>query len=116
MLQDHVFVGQKKPVSYLPIDTIEKVLGKSISQYQTLISRAGNRSRVFAADSCCIRSGAVYAFSEPDLDALLEQSSNMLLEYSWPRDSQGFIEKIAAVWFDDKHPVLAVIRKAFGEN
>ena len=78
MLERHLNVGPKKAVSYLPIRTIEKVIGISINEYVALIEDAGNRSAVFLAADCCINSGAIYAYSPTDKFNIAREPSSSL--------------------------------------
>jgi hypothetical protein len=115
LLVRHVAFEKPKLVSYLPISTIEKVLKISVPEYQLLITRAGHQSAVIDSRSCCIASGAVYAFNEAELDAVLDESYEFLSELGWPRNTRRFIEKIAAEWYEMEHPILPLIRRIFGE-
>jgi hypothetical protein len=114
ILQDHLDLGTTKPVSYLPIATLEKVLGLTASEYAALVEQSGNRVAIFEGVDCCIRSGAIYAYSDDDLAALLVANRTTLQEHRWPTTSTGFIKRLAAQWVDDG-PILPIIRKAFGE-
>ena len=115
MLRDHVHVGAQKPLSFLPLNTIENVLGMTTREYQMLVSRAGNDSILLDENSCCIKSGAIYAFNEKYLDEVLKESVELLTKLHLPIRSRDFIEKIASEWFDESHAILPVIRKAFGD-
>jgi len=49
ILNDHLKVGREKPVSYLPIRTVESVIGLTIPIYASLVERSGNNVAVFTA-------------------------------------------------------------------
>jgi hypothetical protein len=49
ILDEHLAVGRAKPVSYLPIKTIEDVIGITIQVYASLIEKSGNKAAIFAA-------------------------------------------------------------------
>lgn len=58
ILNAHRRLGPHKPVSYLPIRTIESVLGLSVGEYQAMIEQAGLRCLVIPAGEGCIASGS----------------------------------------------------------
>jgi hypothetical protein len=115
ILERHINLGKEKAVSYLPINTIEKVLGLKIEDYKSLIECRGHECAVFSADSCCIKSGAVFAYSRDDLDAILKNHCNVLSKNEWPVSPTGFVQRIASEWLDDDNPILPIVKKAFGE-
>lgn len=116
ILERHINVGSAKPVSYLPIETIETFLGMSVDTYSAMIKGKGNRCAVFRAEQCCIRSGAVYAYNPEALDKILLEHSHILSEHDWPAVVDAFIAKIAAEWVDSGSPLMSVIRQSFGEK
>lgn len=115
ILEEHVNVGRERAVSYLPINAIENVLGLSIEDYRSLIERQGNECSVFRSDCCCIKSGAVFAYSPTDLDTILKEYASVLLEHGWPLSASPFVQRIASEWLEDDNPILPVIKRAFGE-
>jgi len=115
MVRDHIHVGPRKPLSYLPLNTIENLMGMTVQEYQSQISKAGNDC-ILLDESCrCISSGAVYAFSEKYLDEVLISNAELLSLLGWPLGSRDFIKKIVAEWVDEGHPIWPVIRQAFGD-
>jgi hypothetical protein len=104
ILEEHLKVGPEKPVSYLPVRTIENVIGMSVDAYVALIDDTGNQSAVLPPGRCCINSGAVYAYSPDDLDHILQQNNGLLSEHGWPVERIAFIKKLATEWVDG--PVL----------
>jgi hypothetical protein len=115
MLKYHLAVGSEKPVSYLPITTIKKVIGLEISEYTALVEDTAAKSLVFYPEVCCIKSGAVYAYDTDGLERILDRYKKLLLDNGWPTDPVPFITRIASEWLDDKNPVLPVVRRTFGE-
>ena len=93
ILETHANLGKEKSVSYLPINTIEKVLGLKIEDYKSLIECRGHECVVFSADSCCIRSGAVFAYCCHELNAILKSHCDVLLKNEWPV-SAGFVPRV----------------------
>ena len=116
ILERHINLGKGKAVSYLPINTIEKVLGVKIEDYKSLIERRGHECAVFFADSCCIRSGAVFAYCNDELDTILKNHCDVLLNNEWPVSPARFVQRIASEWLDDDNPILPIVKKAFGDT
>jgi hypothetical protein len=116
LLESHLAVGPDKPVSYLPIRTIEEVVGISIETYVSLIEGAGNQYAIFGADDCCIKSGAVYAYNLQSLTKVLNDNRNVLTRHGWPATANDFIRRIASEWLDSADPVITVVRKSFGDE
>jgi hypothetical protein len=81
ILADHLKIGPEKPVSYLPIKTIERVIGVTVSDYRSMIEATGNDCLVSSVEDCCINSGAVYAYSDKDLHSILKDNYNILSKY-----------------------------------
>jgi hypothetical protein len=96
--------------------TIEKVLKLKVEDYRLRVEEAGHQSAVFSAEICCIKSGALYAFSRDDLDKVLRDNRIALSDHGWPVKADAFIRRIASEWLDDDSPILPVVRKAFGDS
>lgn len=116
ILDSHLKVGREKPVSYLPIRTVERVIGISLQEYQSMIENSGSKCAVFGPDECCINSGAVYAYSDKFLFDILNDNQEVLSKHEWPVSPSGFIKRIASEWLGEESPVMPVIKKAFGER
>jgi 8-oxo-dGTP diphosphatase len=116
VLAKHVYVGAAKPVSYLPISTIEKVLNMQVDAYARLIEKAGGKCVVFSETETCIRSGAVYAYSEIDLASVLKNYKGVLSEHGWPSVPLEFIKRLATDWLDLHNPLRGVLISAFGDH
>ena len=115
VLAKHVHVGAAKPVSYLPISTIEKVLNMQVDAYARLIEKAGGKYVVFSETETCIKSGAVYAYSEIDLASVLKNYKGVLREHGWPSVPVAFIKRLATDWLDLNNPLRGVMIAAFGD-
>ena len=115
ILDSHLNIEKEKSVSYLPIKTIEGVIGITISAYKFMIENRGNQAVVFSSDECCIKSGAVYAYNRVYLDAVLKENQDVLSRNGWPIVSEDFIKRIASEWLDDESPIMPVVKRAFGE-
>jgi hypothetical protein len=116
ILERNLNVGRQKAVSYLPIRTIENVLGLRLHKYVSMIEDLGHKAMVLGPEECIISSGAVYAYSCEDLDEILQDNKAILLEHGWPTTSINFIRKMAVEWVDRENAIFPVIRKAFGER
>ena len=75
ILESHLDIGQQKPVSYLPINTIENVLSLSINEYVAMVEEKGHRAIVLGPGECCIKSGAVYAYDCRALGDILHDNN-----------------------------------------
>ena len=116
ILENHLNIGSTKSLSYLPVATIEQVIGISVPEYLSLIEESGNQFAVFTSKECCIKSGAVYAYSSRDLENILKASREVLTRNDWPTNSKDFIRKLASEWLNDESPMLPVVKKIFGEG
>ena len=116
ILDKHLAVGRDKPVSYLPIKTIETVIGITIQVYASLIEKSGNKAAIFGPGDCSINSGAVYAYSCKYLTALLKKNEGVLMDHGWPVTAADFIRRMATEWLDEETPIMPVIRRAFGDE
>ncbi len=114
-LRSHLALGSDKCVSYLPIRTVEVHLKLSLPEYLAMIEKAGHRGLVLGPDCCRVNSGAVYAFSERDLEALLHANRDLLARGGWPDKPEAFVRRVAAEWVEEGE-VQDVIRRAFGDD
>jgi hypothetical protein len=115
ILNDHLRLGRNKPVSYLPIRTVESVLGLSVGEYLTFIEQAGFHCVILPAGESCIESGSVHAYSAPALADLLIGHAAVLSQHDWPTSPELFVRRIGARWLESGHPVLPVVQMAFGD-
>ena len=115
-LSTHLHVGRKKPMSYLPIYTIERVIGITISEYRSMAEKLGKQCVVFSADESCIKSGAVYVYCRTALHDILESNRDLLISRGWPTAPGEFIKRIASEWLCPEDPILPVVKRAFGEG
>jgi hypothetical protein len=115
ILDSHLRVGPDKPVSYLPIRTVERVIGITIPAYVSMAENHGHKCSVLYPERCCINSGAIYVYSYEYLDPLLKSNERLLSVHGWPTTPAEFINRIAAEWLEEESPIMPVIRKAFGD-
>jgi hypothetical protein len=114
MIDSHVKVGRHKPLSYLPLKTIENVIGITTAAYQSSVEANGNKCILLGPDESCIESGAAYAYSEPDLTALLDRNKDLLHKRGWPTAPADFVRRLGSEWLPQEDPVMAVVKAAFG--
>jgi hypothetical protein len=113
MLRTHLELNEQKPVSYLPIKTIQNVLNMTVDGYVCFARARGNEIAIFDAECCCIDSGAVYAFRPEFLRMVLEDNAEILARHGWPTAERPFIERLSSEWMPSDHEVTDVIRRAF---
>lgn len=115
-LDEHLNLGLHKAVSYLPVKTLETVLGVTVNEYCEMIERAGSKAATFSSSESCVKSGAVFAYDRIGLQTILKDHEDLLAALNWPTSSDDFIRKIATTWYDEDDPVMPVIRAVFGET
>jgi len=116
ILKDHLKIGREKPISYLPLATVEHVIGIQISEYTAMLEGLGNEFFVFGPEECCIKSGAVFAYSYKDLQNVLNDHHDVLLHNGWPCKPKDFVKRLASEWLGSDSPILPVVKRAFGER
>jgi hypothetical protein len=114
-LAEHVALTDHKLLSYLPIATIENVLGLTVKEYQRLAMDAGNKCLLFRDGETCIQSGAVYTYRCDELSSLLMQHRDLLFRLKWPQTAEDFVKRIASHWYSEDDAIMPVVRAAFGD-
>jgi len=116
ILNSFTRVGPDKAIGYLPMRTVLNILRLTIPAVEFEFA-SGNRTVLpLGPDECCIDGGAVYVFDRLALASLLRTSSAQLASLGWPTDNEGFVRKIAAEWLAADHPLLGLVREAFGDT
>jgi hypothetical protein len=108
-------VGQAKPLGYLPLATIRNHLGLVPDELVASFEKQRLRAKIFVAEECCIRSGALYVFDPVALQDVLNAASDVLENCSWPTVAESFVNHVAKIWVEPNHPAYPVIRRVFGE-
>lgn len=107
-------VGRSKAIGYLPTNTIERILKVNTDWIEKFCSQNGLRFRVFSEEQTCIKSGAIFVWSEKMLvDVLSRARRGDQLDPMAPDD---FVQLIATEWYDDDHYLMATIRRAFNDE
>jgi hypothetical protein len=55
-------------------------------------------------------------YNRQDLAKILNENRDTLTQHGWPTAVDDFIRRIASEWLDLGNPIIAVIRKSFGEG
>lgn len=114
VLESLSLVGPSKAVGYLPIRTVTHVLGLKVEGVIADAEARGLEAINFGPRQCCIKSGALYVFDQEALERILRGSSATLREMGAPLDPKKFVRFIARNWFAPDHPIMPIIRIAFG--
>lgn len=108
--------GSQKLISYLPMQTIVEFMQMEMVEIEDQ-AKSQNRAVIsFDAEHCCIHSGAAYVYDQAGLDDLLRLNSDLLASMGWAQDAEAFVRRIAHEWLEAKHPMIPVIRLAFGDG
>lgn len=113
---DHRRIGREKRIGHLPLHTIRDLLRPSAEDLAAEAASRGLSAAVLDTAECCIESGALYVFHRQELAALLVDAAAALDEAGWPAEPDGFVRAVAAEWLEPGHPVLPVVREAFGDH
>jgi hypothetical protein len=65
---------------------------------------------------CAMRAGALYAYDEQALAALLQQRAHILKENGWPAEPEAFVRKLAIEWAAEKTPLFDTIADTFNNK
>ncbi len=114
-LRQHTKLDAKKVVSYLPLNTIENVMGMSLDTYTSIIENNGGSYLIFRENECCIWSGAVYAFLPGELSGILKTNMDILVLAGIPSEPIGFIRAIAGTWFEGETSITPLLKRLFGD-
>lgn len=66
-------------------------------------------------DRCRIRSGALHIYHRAALRLLLSRAESQVLSSGLSTQANEFIEQVAVTWFELNHPIVLIIRAAFGD-
>lgn len=116
-LDDLLLVGKSKLLGYLPLSTIIDLCGKDPLNLQEELNRNGLSTRLFTHEECGVGSGALYAWDNAKLSALLSLPGNeaTLLEAEWPTDPAEFVDRVANDFAEGSGPLYDLIAIAFND-
>jgi hypothetical protein len=109
-------VGPRKPVGYLPLDTLRLFAKVRLADMVRDAARRGLEVAVFRPKQCCIKSGALYLYDRAALSALLDANADLLTASGISAEPKRFVAYIAANWLEPTHPACVVIAKAFADT
>ncbi|CAN7142644.1 hypothetical protein LJR090_000073 [Bosea sp. LjRoot90] len=115
ILKSFTRVGPDKAIGYLPMSTVLKILQLTIPAVERDFASSDRVVLALSPNECCIDGGAVYVFDQRALAELLRNSGALLASLGWPAENEGFVRKIAAVWLTADHPLISLVREAFGD-
>ncbi len=55
-------VETAKPLGYLPLATLDQHLEMEVGGIAASLEKRGLKTKIFQADECCIKSGALYVY------------------------------------------------------
>lgn len=116
LLQSLTAVGVSKPIGYLPLYTIEKLLRLTPEALADAAAKRGLATVQLDAAACCIKSGALYAYDRQALTRLLQVNAYAVHAAGLPLDPDEFVVHVASIWFEEQHPAYRVITAAFGDK
>ncbi len=114
-LHDLRAVGPEKPLGYLPVNTIVSVCQMPLVQMINELEQKQLVTRLFSEKESRIFSGALYAYDEPSLQALLNRNRGQLVRAHWPFESDLFVERVAKISVSVASPVFDIIADAFAD-
>jgi hypothetical protein len=109
-------VGRTKAVGYLPLATLEKVLGLEPEELRKQSIARSLEVRIFEEGKCCIKSGAIFVYDSVLFKKIAEKFREEILARGWIAECDFLIERIATNWFSEQEPVLQFISALYGEN
>jgi hypothetical protein len=108
-------VGATKAVGYLPLYTIERVLGQNPAELVQHYRQKGLCVRVFDQNECCIKSGALFVWDYDQASRCIKEFGKSVTEKGWPIDANVVLENIATEWFEKDDPIMPLVYALYGE-
>jgi hypothetical protein len=116
LLRSFTEVGPAKPIGYLPLRSIRRLLRLELEGVLSGAKIRGLAAMKFGPAACCVKSGALYLYHREALAKLLRERASAVSAAGLPVEPDDFVAHIAAVWFEENHPALPIIAAAFGRN
>lgn len=113
-IKDLLIVGPRKPIGYLPLDTIEAG-GYDVND---LIQKLASDGLQVLRTGGIVASGALYAWDRDALQKLLDRNLRTLEQAGWPVDVDSFVMHIIeqAISFRENPALYRVIGLAFNDE
>lgn len=122
LVEEHLSLGAHKSVSYLPLKAL-RLNGIPLDDYVDVAERRqlgiiliDGKDSWLGSSEGWDGGGVVYTFCRSELDKLMERHRSVLTDNHWPVDSEAFICKLATAFLEADHPVMPVVRDAFGDT
>jgi hypothetical protein len=115
-LDDLLHVGADKPVGYKLLNDLKNLSRVDPAVLEQKLKDKGLKTLLVENESCAMRGGALYAWDEAALGALLNKNKPMLNACGWPHEPKAFIEKIATDWAREKTQLFDLIADCFGND
>lgn len=114
--KDLCAVGLGKPLGYDNFSLLANLSDDDIRGLRNALESRGLKTLVLRGPECAMRHGALYAYDEQALAALLQQRAGILLANNWPTDPEAFVRKIALEWVPEKTPLFDTIADTFNNK
>lgn len=117
-LKDLLLVGSQKPLGYLPIDTLVDLCKVDLKRLQKELEGRGLKT-VYLKEGrgrCNIASGALFAYDESALRALLASRKDVLRAEGWPDDPAKFVHYVATKYAKFGTPLFDLVADAFSDK
>lgn len=109
-------IGVTKAAGYLPLHTVETLLGKTREDVARTLSKRGICVWILDEDRSPIESGAVFAFQRIMAERIIARHQDILREKNWPSDVDRVMTEIAAAWFEVNDPAMPLIRELYNNG
>lgn len=114
-MQDLWQVGPKKPLGYLPLDTIKHICDQDVEAVREACENRGLKTLLFSEDACTVRSGALYVYDHDALDEMLSNNLTTLVRANWPTEPEAFIQGVATTFAEDS-ALYELVARTFADK
>lgn len=103
-------VGPHKAAGYLPLYNIRDFLKRDPQDLVVELHMRELSARIFHADECPIKSGALYAWDEA--------AAKRIVKKHWADDIEveEIVSRTATTWFEPHHVLMPLIHELFGDD
>jgi hypothetical protein len=114
-MNDLLLVGLKKPIGYLPLDTLSD-MNVDLQQLRNNLVAKGLIVLELGEHECDIGSGAFICYDEVALKSLISDHSQILIKEMWPTDPYEFILTCFTKWAEPFTDLDKLIIDAYGNH
>jgi hypothetical protein len=116
-LDDIRFVGEEKPLGYLPIHRIE-LIGAQVEDLAEEARVKGLEVAIFPQEMTGVWKGCLFVYHKAALAKLIERHVKELTNESWPVSPDEFVAKVAStkVLRENKPQLHSIIAEAFNDT